>query len=73
VTDTDLNTAEQLARIEREHAHARQLQADAELKMQDFGRLNMLRFYVQAVTAAAGILGAGAALGGVVVALLLRH
>jgi hypothetical protein len=71
LTDLELTVREQLARIEREHAHSEQLRADAVLKMQDFN-LNIRRVYLSAVMAAAAILGAGAAIRGVAVTLLGR-
>jgi hypothetical protein len=60
MNDANLDVTEQLARIEREHAHARQLQAEAALKGQhlQFGYLEPRRFWVSAVTAAAALLGA---------------
>jgi hypothetical protein len=61
---SDAEITEQLARIA-------QLHADALLKRQQF-ELGYRMFWVSAITAAAALMGAGGAIGGVIVALLIH-
>jgi len=60
---SDIDVTEQLARIERERAHAAQLLAEAQVRSQDL-RLGLPRLVVSIVLAVAALFGSLAGIAG---------
>jgi hypothetical protein len=68
---TEADIAEQLARIERENAHAKQLLAEAQVRAQDL-RLGLPRLVVSIMLAIAALTGSLAGVAGFILGRALR-